>query len=137
MHELAATQGILTTALEHMRAAGAARVTALELTIGVSGHLTEEAVRQHFALLAHDTPAEGAALTFAWLPATYQCIACLSAFVSATPPAEVACPFCGGSALEIKHQETYAVSAIEVAFAPDAEAIAILRGPAASVDVGE
>lgn len=131
MHELAATRGILATALEQMQAAGASRVIGLELTIGASGHLTEDAVRQHFALLAHGTPAEGAALTFVWLPATYQCFACLGRFTSAAPPAEIACPSCGGVALEVEHHEVYYVSTIEVAFASD-EAAAALRGAQAT-----
>ena len=129
MHELAATQGILATALEHMRSAGASRVTALELTIGVSGHLTEDAVRQHFALLAQGTPAEGATLTIAWLPATYQCFACLSGFKSTAPTAEIACPFCGHVALEVEHQEAFYASTIEVAFVADEAATASMASP--------
>ncbi len=119
MHELGATQGILATALEEMRAAGAARVTALEVTIGAAGHLTEDVVRQHFILLARGTPAEGAALTFAWLPASYQCTACLSRFDSTAPPAEVACPVCGDVALAVGHHEVFGVSAIEVEGGPE------------------
>lgn len=137
MHELAATQGIVATALEEMRSACATRVTALELTVGVSGHLTEEAVRQHFALLAQGTPAEGADLNFIWLPATDQCFACLSCFASAQPPAEVACPFCGGVALEIKHQEIFSLSAIEVASASDEMATTVPRAPTASSEAVE
>jgi hydrogenase nickel incorporation protein HypA/HybF len=120
MHELAATRGILAVALERMHEAGASRVTRLELTIGASGHLTEDAVRQHFELLARGTPAEGATLAFSWLPATYQCFGCLQQFTSAAPPAQVACPACGGVALEIEHEEVYYASMIEVTFAPDA-----------------
>ncbi len=137
MHELAATRGILATAIEQMHAAGASRVTGVELTIGASGHLTEDAVRQHFALLAQGTPAEGAALTFVWLPATYQCFACLTRFTSAAPPAEVACPACGGVALEVEHQEVYYVSTIEVAFASDETAASLPQVPAASGDARE
>lgn len=124
MHELAATAGMLTAALEQMRDVGAARVTGLDITIGVSGHFTEGAVRQHFALLAHGTPAAGAQLRFMWLPATYQCFVCLHRFASADAPTTVTCPLCGGVALEIAHQEVYYVSAIEVAFASEVPASA-------------
>jgi Zn finger protein HypA/HybF involved in hydrogenase expression len=119
MHELAATRGILATALEQMHAAGASRITGLELTIGASGHLTEDAVRQNFLLLALGTPAEMATLTIVWLPATYQCFSCLNRFASAAPAAEISCPACGGVALEIEHQEVFSVSAIDVVFASD------------------
>jgi hydrogenase nickel incorporation protein HypA/HybF len=104
-----------------MRAVGAARVTRVELTLGASGHLAEDAVRQHFELLAQGTPAEGATLTFSWLPATYQCFTCLQEFASTAPPAEIACPACGGVALEVAHEETYYASTIEVAFASSDE----------------
>jgi hydrogenase nickel incorporation protein HypA/HybF len=131
MHELAATRGMLTAALERMRQVGATRVTRVELTIGASGHLTEDAVRQHFELLAQGTPAEGAALTFSWLPATYQCFTCLQEFASTAPPSEIACPACGGVALEVAHEETYYASMIEVAFAADETGAAAQAIPAA------
>jgi hydrogenase nickel incorporation protein HypA/HybF len=129
MHELAATKGMLATALEHMREAGASSVTGLELTIGASGHLTEDAVRQHFELLARGTPAEGATLTFSWLPASYQCFTCLQCFTSAARPADITCPACSGVALEIEHQEVYYASAIEVAFASEEADTAMLATP--------
>jgi hydrogenase nickel incorporation protein HypA/HybF len=133
MHELAATRGMLATAIERMREAGAARVTSLELTIGASGHLTEDAVRQHFELLARGTPAEGATLTFSWLPATYQCFTCLQRFTSAAPSVDVVCPACGGVALETEHHEVYYASAVEVVFASeeaDTATLAIPTSPA-------
>jgi Zn finger protein HypA/HybF involved in hydrogenase expression len=132
MHELAATQGLLTAALERMRTVGASRVTGLEVTIGASGHLSEDSVRQHFALLARDTPAEGAALAFIWLPATYQCFACLNRFTSAESPVAVTCPACGGVALEIAHPEVYYASAIEVAFTGEVGSAAVPAGEAGS-----
>lgn len=132
MHELAATRGMLATTLERMREVGAVRVTRVELTIGASGHLTEDAVRQHFELLAKGTPAEGATLTFSWLPATYQCFTCLQEFASAAPSAEIACPGCGGVALEVEHQETYYASTIEVAFDADETSAAGLAMPAST-----
>jgi hydrogenase nickel incorporation protein HypA/HybF len=130
MHELAATQSVLTTALELMRVAGAARVTALELTSSASGHLTEDAIRQHFAALARGTPAQGAALTFVWLPATYQCYACLSRFESTAPPAEVACPACGAVALAIEHDDIERLTSIEVEGVADEGAMTMDRAPA-------
>ncbi len=114
MHEVAAMRGVVTSALEAMRAAGATRVVGTHLLLGASGHLSEEAARQHFATLAKGTPAEGAALTFTWLPATYQCVDCLHRFESAAPAESVACPDCGGVALEIAHQDTCALVSIDV-----------------------
>lgn len=116
MHEVAAMQGIVRSMLDAMRGAGASRVTEAHLVLGASGHFTEDAARQHFAVLAEDTPAAGASLTIDWLPATYQCFTCLRRFTSLHAPSEVRCPECEGVALEIAHQDICYVDAVEVAF---------------------
>jgi hydrogenase nickel incorporation protein HypA/HybF len=114
MHDVAAIQGVVTTALAELRAAGGNRVTGVHLVLGASGHVSEEAARQHFAALAKGTPAEGAALTFTWLPATYQCFDCLARFECQRPAEVVSCPTCGGVALEISHQDVCYALAIDV-----------------------
>lgn len=116
MHEVAAIKGAIHAALEAMQEAGASRIISLQLTLGVSGHLTEEAARHYFEVLAASTPASGAALSFSWVPATYQCFECLHRFESLQPPDEVLCPRCSGTALEVSHHESCAPSVIEVAF---------------------
>jgi hydrogenase nickel incorporation protein HypA/HybF len=114
MHELAAVRGATQTALEWMRAAGAARVTRVHLVLGASGHSSEDAVRQHFALCARDTPAAEAQLDITWEPVNYQCFECLSRFTSLEPPEIVRCPQCDGLALEVAHSDACYVAAIEV-----------------------
>ncbi len=115
MHEVAAMQGAVRTALEYMRQAGAARVTNVQLSVAVSGHFTEDVVRQYFAVFTAGTPAQDATLTIIWLPATYQCLDCLHTFQSLQPAVEALCPACGDMALEIDHQDICAVSVIDVA----------------------
>src|SRR5262249_17589404 len=114
MHELAAVRGAVQTALEWMRAAGAARVTRVHLVLGASGHSSEDAVQQHFALCARDTPAAGAQLDISWEPATSQCFECLDRFSSLEPPEMVHCPHCGGLALEDAHSDACYVAEIGV-----------------------
>jgi hydrogenase nickel incorporation protein HypA/HybF len=109
-------RGVVATALEEMQAAGATRVVGVHLLLGASGHLTEDAARQHFALFAKGTAAEGAKLTFTWLPATYQCFSCLTQFGSAEPSESFACPECGGVALEIANDDICAVRFVDVAY---------------------
>jgi Zn finger protein HypA/HybF involved in hydrogenase expression len=116
MHEVAAIQGAVRTALEYMRQASASRVTNVQLSIAVSGHCTEDVVRQHFTLFTAGTPAQDATLTIVWLPATYQCLTCLHTFQTLQPAVEALCPECGEAALEIDHQDICAVSAIDVVF---------------------
>lgn len=123
MHEVAVMQGVVRTMLDAMAEAGASRIISAHLVLGASDHFTEEAARQHFELLARDTPAAGATLTVDWLPATYQCFTCLRQFESTSAPSEAYCPDCRGVALEIAHQDGCYVNAIEVAFdsAPHAD----------------
>ena len=116
MHEVAAMQGAVRTILEQMQQAGGSRVTTVELMLGACGHFTEEAARQHFAVLTMGTPAEDAALEIFWLPATFQCFACLQRFESCQPAEEVVCPRCGDMALQINHQDACSAKAIEVSF---------------------
>ena len=116
MHEVAAIQGVVRTALEYMHQAEAARVTNVELSVAVSGHFTEDVVRQYFTVFTAGTPAKDATITITWLPATYQCLTCLQTFQSLQPAVEALCPHCGEVALEIGHRDTCAVSAIDVAF---------------------
>ena len=114
MHEVAAMRGVVQTALDYLQRSGGTRVTGVELVLGASGHLTEEAARQHFALFAANTPAADATVTIIWRPATYQCFACLHRFQSVTPNVDATCPRCGAVALEIEHQEVCSLRSIDV-----------------------
>lgn len=105
MHEVAAMRGVVSAVLARMREEHATEVSRVKLILGVSGHLTEDAARQHFAVLAEGTPAEHAELDIEWQPATYQCFECLHQFSSIEPPDAVVCPMCGGLALEIAHSD--------------------------------
>jgi Zn finger protein HypA/HybF involved in hydrogenase expression len=116
MHEVAAMRGIVATVLEQMQAAGATRVTTVELVLGASGHLSEDAARQYWEVFTRDTPAHDAAVIFTWLPATYQCFSCMQRFPVTRPSAVVACPACGDIALEVEHEDTCAVRSLDVAF---------------------
>jgi hydrogenase nickel incorporation protein HypA/HybF len=130
MHEVAAMQGAVQTILEQMRAAGGSRVTAVELILGTSGHFTEEAARQHFAVLTADTPAEGATLEICWLPATFQCFSCLHRFESCATAEQVTCSRCGDIALVTSHLDDRYVKAIEVSFDEYAVEAAGIQGTA-------
>ena len=116
MHEVGAITGAVSTALEYMRQAGASHVTNIELEVGVSGHFSEEAIRQYVMVLAVGTPAEGASVRIVWLPATYQCLDCGHCFESSQPTQETVCPECEGVVLEMSHQDICSLSAIDVAF---------------------
>jgi hydrogenase nickel insertion protein HypA len=133
VHEVALMRRVVTTALDHMRRAGGTRITRVELALGTAGHLTEEAVRQTFALCAAGTPAAGATISISWLPTTYHCLGCLRRFTLTMPTANATCPHCGTMALAIEQQDICRVRRIDVAL-PDepASPVAVdrLPGPA-------
>ncbi len=114
MHEVAAMRGVVTAVLARMREEHATEVTRVKLVLGASGHLAEDAARQHFAVLTEGTPAERAQLEIEWLPATYQCFDCVHRFTSTQPPDAVLCPECGGLALEIAHSDECYATDIDV-----------------------
>jgi hydrogenase nickel incorporation protein HypA/HybF len=116
MHGAAAMRGMVQTVLECLQQAGAAKVMSVKLVLGAAGHLTADAAFQHFAALTQGTTARDASLTIDWLPATYQCFACLQRFESCELADRVVCPECGEVALEIGHQDVCYVSAIDVSF---------------------
>lgn len=112
MHEGSVMQTVVTTLLAELEKSGGGRVARVQLELGIAEHFTEEAVRQYFQVLTRNTPAEGAWLELAWLPATCQCLSCLRRFESTSEPG--ICPACGEVGLEIAHQDACAIRAIDV-----------------------
>ena len=115
MHERAVIEGAVSTALQRLSALGDPPVSAVDLVVGVSDHMTEDVLLQHFAICAAGTPLQQATIHIIWTPATYQCFDCLCQFSTAMPPEEVRCPECGGIALEIAHNDECYISALETA----------------------
>lgn len=65
MHELGIVRRILEVALERATAAGASRITGLQLEIGEDSDVSPEAVELYWPTVSRGTPAEGARLAFA------------------------------------------------------------------------
>lgn len=76
MHELSAVDGMVKTALAKAKEAGSPHVVGMHFVINAGGHVTEESVQTCFVMVAHDTPAQDAALHFAWNPPHYRCFEC-------------------------------------------------------------
>jgi hydrogenase nickel incorporation protein HypA/HybF len=110
MHELAIAEAILVIATAH--AAGAPRITTIEVRVGHLRQVVPEALRFNFELVAQGTPAAGAELAIEEVPATGRCCACgASARLAAWP---LRCSECGGLDVELTGGEELLVSALEV-----------------------
>ena len=76
MHELSIAYNLIETAEAAAREAGAQRVTAVHLRLGVMSGVVEDALRFGFDVAAQNTLLEGAALEIEHLPAVVYCPTC-------------------------------------------------------------
>ena len=112
MHELAVTQRVLEIALRHAQAADATRITRIHLVVGQLATLVDNSVQFYWEIIAEDTIAQGARLTFERHPATMRCLACGKTF-TLSGQSDFRCPYCGdldvvvagGDELQIDHIE--------------------------------
>ena len=130
MHELAVTQQVLEIALRHAEAADALRITQIHLVVGQLATIVDDSVQFYWDLIAQDTIAQGAQLTFERRPATLRCLACGETF-TLSGQGDFRCPHCGdldvvvagGDELRIDHIE------IETADPPPDTAVCIESEP--------
>ena len=113
MHELPATQGILSVVLEAAQQNGARHITAIDLVIGDLASIVDDSVLFYFDILSKDTIAEGAILRFHRKPAVATCSDCGHQFDIRAPLTAV-CPACGGVHLRVSGGREFFVESIEV-----------------------
>ena len=98
MHELAITQNIVDIAL---KSASNRRIKGITIVLGEISGIVEDSVRFCFDIVAADTVAQGAALTFNKVPAHVRCSRC--AFEFKLDNGDWACPQCqnlGGQVMQ-------------------------------------
>jgi hydrogenase nickel incorporation protein HypA/HybF len=113
MHELPATQGMLDAALEAAQAAGATRISAIDVVIGDLSSIVGDSVQFYFDLLSRDTAAAGARLRVRRVAATAECGACGVGYAAALP-LDPACARCGALAVTVTGGREFYVDSIEV-----------------------
>lgn len=113
MHELAATRGILDTAVHAAQAAGAERISVIDVVIGDLSSMVDDSVQFYFDLLSRDTLAEGAQLRMRRVQATASCAGCGASY-GVSPPLSPTCDLCGSLALAISGGREFHIDSIEV-----------------------
>ena len=111
MHELNATQSILTKALAEA-CESSKRVKSIQLAIGEISELDRNSIRKHWGDLSQGTAAERAQLYFRSIKAEVQCMACFSKYAPAD--GKIHCPYCGSYGAKILSGEEFFLESIEL-----------------------
>ena len=109
MHELAIAQAIADVAARH---AGAARVERVHVRIGHLRQVVPSALAFAFELCAHGTSLDGAELEIEHVPIGAVCRSCGTNSELAGFP--LACPACGGMAVDVVRGEELQVESLEL-----------------------
>ena len=114
MHELPATQTLLSTALAAAERSGLpGRVTAIDLVIGEMGTMVDDSVQFYFDVLSRGTRAEGAVLRVRRAPGEATCFDCAARY-PVRPPLAPACPVCGGTCVRVTGGQQFLIDSVEV-----------------------
>jgi hydrogenase nickel incorporation protein HypA/HybF len=112
VHEFGITQSILETALDHATAAGATRITQLNLVLSAVSDITQDSVRMYFDAISTGSMAEGAVLVFECEPADFRCWSCGQEFEADTQ--FPVCPQCDGMAQALPVESELYLESIDV-----------------------
>ena len=99
MHEMSLALNIVELAAAKAAAAGAERVSEVEIEVGALAGVMAEALTFCFAAAAQDTPVEGARLLVRELAGQAKCLACSHSFPVDSLLGQ--CPECGAYATEL------------------------------------
>jgi hydrogenase nickel incorporation protein HypA/HybF len=112
MHELSVTEGILGLALEHAKAAGAVKVTSINLVIGRLSSIVDDSVQFYWDTISEGSICEGARLVFDRVPAALKCQDCQTEYEIAQELAP--CPNCKSYNIVIVKGEEFYLDSIEI-----------------------
>ena len=113
MHESALVAAVMKIVVEEARRYKVSRITRVRLASGVLTAVEPQTLQGCFELFAEGTVAEGAELVLDLIPARAHCTHCGHNFDISSP--HVACPQCGGIALEVSGGHEFNIIALEAA----------------------
>lgn len=112
MHELVVTQSILEIALRHANSSNARKITSLNLVIGQLSSLVDDSIQFYWDMIAANTLAEGATLSFRRIETEFCCLDCQCKYSPGQD--SFTCPACGGSKVKITAGEEFYLESIEI-----------------------
>lgn len=112
MHEMGITEQLLSLALRHAEAAGATRVTTLNLVIGEFASVVDESLQFYWDFVTRGTIAENAVLRFERVPGRFGCSDCGHEF--GMTEFEGRCPRCGGAHTTVVDGTQFSLASIEI-----------------------
>ena len=112
MHELSVTESILEIATRHAVAAGAQRVTDINLVIGRLSSIVDDSVQFYWDIVSQNTICAGSRLHFQRIPARMACLECAQEYTFDDDL--IPCPGCGSSSVRILSGEEFHLDSIEV-----------------------
>jgi hydrogenase nickel incorporation protein HypA/HybF len=113
MHELPATEGMLSVALEAAAAVGATRVIAVDVVVGELTSMVDDSVQFYFDILSRGTAADGAQLRFRRDLPVATCPDC-GTRTAVRPPLPGTCATCGGTNIRVEGGRAFFIESIEV-----------------------
>ena len=112
MHELSATQSILTLALAELNKVGAVKLIRIYVKLGEWSTFDPDCLKLCFGVIARGTPAETADLMIESVPVKYVCTDC--GFDYIPEMGSFSCPQCSGSRGKLISGREFYVESIEV-----------------------
>jgi hydrogenase nickel incorporation protein HypA/HybF len=112
MHEVSIMAEAVRMAVEAARAAGASRITKLQLRVGALSGVVPDALQFAFEAVTVGTLAEQATLTIEHIPARFWCQACEQEYEAAKMFAE--CPQCHNFSSELRSGRQMELASMEI-----------------------
>ena len=124
MHELSIANSLVEVATQHVRDAGAERVIAITLRIGMLSCVHKNALQFSFELVTEDTLLAGAELNIIDVPVTIFCPQCAEE-LELTGIQSFRCPRCGTPSADIRQGKELDIETIEISEASNT----LVNGP--------
>ena len=116
MHELSIAVSLVEAASEKAADAGAERVSAVHLRLGVLSGVVRDALEFSFDVATDDTMLDGAALDIEEVPVVAFCTQCEAEkqLSDVHPSFRAACPTCGAPTPELRQGRELEITALEI-----------------------